>query len=511
VKILPYDNKSEMQVIIDMPEGTTLEQTARVAKEIAGYIKTVPEVTDYQYYVGTNAPINFNGLVRHYYLRSGPAVADIQVNLVDKGKRKDQSHDIAKRLRPEIQTIAAKYGARVKVAEVPPGPPVLSTLVAEIYGPDYGEQIELARKVREVFEQTDGVVDVDWYVEDDQTVYNLVVDKEKAALRGVSTEEVAMSLRMAVAGAQVSLLRAPNELEPVGIELRLARANRTSLDDLGSVYVRSASNELIPVADVVQIREQTEEKAIYRKNLQRVVYVTGDVAGAAESPIYAMLEMNKKIGRIELPGGHRIKPLYTRQPFLEEDLAMKWDGEWQITYEVFRDLGGAFAVVLVIIYLLTIGWFQSFKTPLVMMIAIPLSLVGIIPGHWIHGAFFTATSMIGMIALAGIMVRNSVLLIDFIELRRAEGGSLERSIIEAGAVRTRPILLTAGTVVIGAIVILFDPIFQGLAISLMWGGFASTVLTLGIVPVVYYMIEKRKLSADAAGSEAAGAALEEAE
>jgi multidrug efflux pump subunit AcrB len=316
---------------------------------------------------------------------------------------------------------------------------------------------------------------------------------------------------MAVAGAQVSLLRAPNELEPVGIELRLARANRTSLDDLGNVYVRAASNELIPVADVVQIREQTEEKAIYRKNLQRVVYVTGDVAGAAESPIYAMLEMNKKIGRIELPGGHRIKPLYTRQPFLEEDLAMKWDGEWQITYEVFRDLGGAFAVVLVIIYLLTIGWFQSFKTPLVMMIAIPLSLVGIIPGHWIHGAFFTATSMIGMIALAGIMVRNSVLLIDFIEMRRAEGGSLERSIIEAGAVRTRPILLTAGTVVIGAIVILFDPIFQGLAISLMWGAFASTVLTLGIVPVVYYMIEKRKLSADAAGPEAAGAALEEAE
>jgi multidrug efflux pump subunit AcrB len=509
VKILPYDNKSEMQVIIDMPEGTTLEQTARVAKEIAGYVRTVPEVKNYQYYVGTNAPINFNGLVRHYYLRSGSNVADIQVNLVHKGERKDQSHDIAKRIRPEIQKIAAKYGARVKVAEVPPGPPVLSTLVAEIYGPNYEEQIELARKVRDIFDETDGVVDVDWYVEDDQKVFNLVVDKEKAALRGVSTDQVAMSLRMAVAGAQVALLRAPNELEPVGIELRLARANRTSMDDLGSVYVRNASNQLIPIADLVQIREQTEEKAIYRKNLQRVVYVTGDVAGVVESPIYAMLEMNKKIGRIEVAGGQRIEPLYTRQPFLEEDLSLKWDGEWQITYEVFRDLGGAFAVVLVIIYLLTIGWFQSFKTPLVMMIAIPLSLVGIIPGHWIHGAFFTATSMIGMIALAGIMVRNSVLLIDFIELRRAEGGSLERAVIEAGAVRTRPILLTAGTVVIGAIVILFDPIFQGLAISLMWGGIASTILTLGVVPVVYYMIEKRKLASAAAGSGEASADKED--
>lgn len=500
VKILPYDNKSEMQVIVDMPEGTTLEQTARAAKEIAGYLKTVPEVTDYQYYAGTNAPINFNGLVRHYYLRSGPNVADIQVNLVHKSERGDQSHDIAKRLRPRIQEIARKHGARVKVAEVPPGPPVLSTLVAEIYGPDYGEQIELARKVRDIFDRTDGVVDVDWLVEDDQKVYSLVVDKEKAALRGVDTEQVALSLRMALAGAEVDLLRDPAEVEPVAIVLRLSRAARASLSDLSSVYVRSASNELIPVADVVRVTETTEEKAIYRKNLQRVVYVTGDVAGAAESPVYAMLDMNKEIAAIELPGGRRIKPLYTRQPFLEEDLAMKWDGEWQITYEVFRDLGGAFAVVIVIIYFLTIGWFQSFKTPLVMMIAIPLSLVGIIPGHWIHGAFFTATSMIGMIALAGIMVRNSVLIIDFIELRRAAGGELRRAVVESGAVRTRPILLTAGTVVIGAIVILFDPIFEGLAISLMWGAFASTALTLGMVPLVYYMVEKRKLDKSGSGN-----------
>jgi multidrug efflux pump subunit AcrB len=500
VKILPYDNKSEMQVIIDMPEGTTLEQTARVTKGISGFLRTVPEVENYQYYVGANAPINFNGLVRHYYLRSGPTVADIQVNLVGKGQRSQQSHDIAKRLRPDIQKIAARYNARVKVAEVPPGPPVLSTLVAEIYGPDYGEQIALARRVRDIFDETPGVVDVDWLVEDDQLVYDLVVDKEKAALRGVSAEQVAYSLRMGLSGTQVAILHDPDEIEPVGIEVRLAKANRTSLDDLGGVYVRSMSGELIPIVDLVQVRETTEAKAIYRKNQQRVVYVTGDVAGVAESPVYAMLEMNKKIEKLALPDGHRIKPLYTHQPFLEEDLSMKWDGEWQITYEVFRDLGGAFAVVLVIIYLLTIGWFQSFKTPLVMMIAIPLSLVGIIPGHWIHGAFFTATSMIGMIALAGIMVRNSVLLIDFIEIRRAEGGELKQAVIEAGAVRTRPIVLTAGTVVIGAIVILFDPIFQGLAISLMWGACVSTLLTLGIVPVVYYMVESRRPSRAEAGS-----------
>ncbi|MEJ2719874.1 MAG: efflux RND transporter permease subunit, partial [bacterium] len=460
------------------------------------YLKTVSEVTNYQYYVGLNAPINFNGLVRHYYLRSGPTVADIQVNLVDKSHRKDQSHAIAKRIRPPIQEIAAKYGARVKVAEVPPGPPVLSTLVAEIYGPNYDAQIALARQVREIFETTNGVVDVDWLVEDPQTVMMLVVDKEKAAIRGVNSEQVARSLRMALSGADVALLRSPTEIEPVGIVLRLAPESRTSVDDLNGIYVRSQKGGLIPIIDLVQVRETTENYAIYRKNLQRVVYVTGDVAGAAESPVYAILDMDKRIADLELPDGHTIKPLYTRQPFLEEELSMKWDGEWQITYEVFRDLGRAFAIVLIIIYLLTIGWFQSFKTPLVMMIAKPLSLVGIIPGHWIHGAFFTATSMIGMIALAGIMVRNSVLIIDFIQLRRDEGVGLRQAVIESGAVRTRPIMLTAGTVVIGAIVILFDPIFQGLAISLMWGAFASTALTLGVVPLVYYMVEKRNNGQD---------------
>jgi multidrug efflux pump subunit AcrB len=492
VKMLPFDNKSELQVIIDMPEGTTLEQTTAVTKDIVAYLKTVPEVENYQYYAGANAPINFNGLVRHYYLRQGANMGDIQVNLVDKSERDDQSHDLAKRLRPSIQEIARRRHARVKIAEAPPGPPVLSTLVAEVYGPDYEQQIETARKIRDVFEKTPGVVDVDWLVEDDQEVFSLVVDKEKAALTGVNTQQVAHTLRVALNGSEVGLLHDEHEIEPVGIELRLARENRSTIEKLANVSVHSQTGQMIPISDLVTVSKRFEDKSIYRKNLKRVVYVTGDVAGEIESPVYALLDMDKEIAKLNVADGTRLEPLYTSEPFLEEALGMKWDGEWQITYEVFRDLGAAFAVVLLIIYLLIIGWFQSFKVPLVMMVAIPLSLVGIIPGHWIHGAFFTATSMIGMIALAGIMVRNSVLLIDFIQLRLTEGVSLKQAVIESGAVRTRPILLTAGTVVIGAIVMLFDPIFQGLAIALMWGAFASTALTLGLVPLIYYMVEKRK-------------------
>ncbi len=491
VKMLPFDNKSELQVIIDMPEGSTLEQTATVTQDVVAYLREVPEVENYQYYVGTYAPINFNGLVRHYYLRESANVADIQVNFVHKSERDDQSHDIAKRLRPEIQKIGKSYGARIKIAEVPPGPPVISTLLAEVYGPDFDQQLAVAKQIREVFEQTPGVVDVDWMVEDDQPIYTISVDKEKAALTGVNTEQLAQTLRIALNGADVGLLHLPSEIEPVGIELRLGRSQRSSVDQLTNVSVQSRNGQLIPITDLVTVKERFEDKTIYRKNQRRVVYVMGDVADQIESPVYAMLDMDEKIKKIDLNAGYSIDPLYTSEPFLEEQVSMKWDGEWQITYEVFRDLGAAFAVVLVIIYLLIIGWFQSFKVPLVMMVAIPLSLVGILPGHWLHGAFFTATSMIGMIALAGIMVRNSILIIDFVQLRLDDGVPLKQAVIEAGAVRTRPILLTAGTVVIGAIVILFDPIFQGLAIALMWGAMASTVLTLGAVPMIYYLVERK--------------------
>lgn len=491
VKMLPFDNKSEFQVIIDMPEGTTLEQTAAVAKEIANYLRFEPEVEDYQYYVGTNAPINFNGLVRHYYLRRGVNMGDIQVNLVHKNDRGDQSHDIAKRVRPQVEKIGRKHNARVKIAEVPPGPPVLSTLVAEVYGPNHEQQIEVARMIRDVLDRTPGVVDVDWLVEDDQEIYHMIVDKEKAALSGISTQQIAQTLRIALHGSEAGLLHDDREVEPVVIQLRLGHEQRASSANLAHVFIRSQTNKMVPISDFIRIEKRIEEKSIYRKNLKRVVYVTGDVAGAIESPVYAMMDIDEKIAELNLPGETSIEPLYTSTPFLEEEIGVKWDGEWQITLEVFRDLGAAFGVVLIIIYLLIIGWFQSFKVPLVMMVAIPLSLVGIIPGHWVHGAFFTATSMIGMIALAGIMVRNSVLIIDFIQLRLADGVALKQAVIEAGAVRTRPILLTAGTVVIGAIVILFDPIFQGLAIALMWGAMASTALTLGLVPLIYYMVEKK--------------------
>nr|WP_321356957.1 efflux RND transporter permease subunit [uncultured Draconibacterium sp.] len=492
VKMLPFDNKNEFQVIIDMPEGTTLERTAAVTKELAAYIAQQEEVLNYQSYVGTASPMNFNGLVRHYDLRRGSNVADIQVNLTDKTERKAQSHDIAKAMRPGIQQLAKKFNANAKVVEVPPGPPVLSTLVAEIYGPDYDEQIEVARQVKDLFAETADVVDIDWQMEDDQVEYKFNVLKEKAALAGVSTQQVVNSVAMALGGQEVTQLYAEKEHEQVGIALRFSEDERSSIEDLKKINIMSMTGQKVALGDVVEIKEELQDKSIYRKNQKRVVYVTADIAGALESPVYGILNMSENLDKIELPEGYVLNEEFTQQPFVQDTYSLKWDGEWQITYEVFRDLGAAFAVVLLVIYMLIIGWFQNFTVPFVMMVAIPLSLVGILIGHWLMGAFFTATSMIGLIALAGIMVRNSILLIDFINLRLKDGAPLKDAVIEAGAVRTTPILLTAGTVVIGAVVILFDPIFQGLAISLMGGTIASTFLTLVIVPLIYYMTEKKK-------------------
>jgi len=364
VKMLPFDNKSEFQVIIDMPEGAPLEQTAAVTREIGDYIRTVPEVTDYQMYVGTASPYNFNGLVRHYFLRRGPNVADIQVNLMGKDERDSQSHDIAKRVRPQIQEIAKRHNARVKVAEAPPGPPVLQTLVAEIYGPDYGRQIEIAKQIRDIFDRTPGVVDVDSYVEDDQPKYRFVVDKEKAALNGVSAEQVAATLRIAVEGAPAGLLHQPQEKEDVPIALRLARAERSSVGDLKQIKVMGRRANLVPLGELVRVEVGVAEKSIYHKNLAPVIYVTGDVAGSEESPVYAILKLNEAIEQLKLPEGYSLERYVASQPFIADKFAMKWDGEWHITYEVFRDLGVAFAAVLVLIYILVVGWFQSFKTPL---------------------------------------------------------------------------------------------------------------------------------------------------
>jgi len=494
VKMLPFDNKSEFQIIIDTPEGASLEQTARVAKEIGNYIATQPEVTDYQVYVGTASPYNFNGLVRHYFMRRGPNVADIQVNLVGKEHRKAQSHDIAKRVRPEIQRIARKYQARVKVAEVPPGPPVLQTLVAEVYGPDYERQRRIARQVMNIFESTDGVVDTDWYMEDDQPRLRLAMDKEKAALNGISTEQATHTLNMALQGMAVGLAHQPQAKEDVPIFLRFDRPDRSHLDSLRQIRLQSPTGAIVPLSELARVETEQADKSIYHKNLMPVVYVTGDVAGRQESPVYAILKMNRALDAMKLPEGYSIERYSTQQPFLSNRYAMKWDGEWHITYEVFRDLGLAFGAVLILIYVLVVGWFQSFKTPLIIMAPIPLSLVGILPAHALLGAFFTATSMIGFIAGAGIVVRNSIILVDFIELRLAQGMPLAQAVVDAGAVRFRPMLLTAAAVIVGSIVILFDPIFQGLAISLMAGEVASLLLSRMAVPILYYIIMQRQKS-----------------
>ncbi|WP_026775595.1 efflux RND transporter permease subunit [Polaribacter sp. Hel_I_88] len=491
VKMLPFDNKNEFQVVIDMPEGTTLERTGVVTQEIAQYLSTRPEVVNYQNYVGTSAPITFNGLVRHYDLRGGSNMADIQVNLVDKGERKIQSHGIAKLLRPEIQKIAKKYNANVKLVEVPPGPPVLSTIVAEVYGPDYKEQIRIANDVQNILNNTTDVVDVDFMVEADQTEYQFEINKEKAMLYGVAPQQIAYTMNMALSNNPITTLYDEDAVNQIGLVLSLDEKEKSTISDISQLKVKSKMGTMIPIADLVEIKETIAAKSIYRKNQKRVVYVMADMAGELESPAYAILGIGEKLNEIQLPKGYKLNEMYLGQPDFEDDYTVKWDGEWQITLEVFRDLGIAFLGALILIYILIVGWFQNFKAPIVMMVAVPLSLIGIILGHWLMGAFFTATSFIGMIALAGIMVRNSVLLIDFINLRTDEGIPLKQACIEAGAVRTTPILLTAGTVVIGAFVILFDPIFQGLAISLMGGTIVSTVLTLLVVPLVYYMIEKK--------------------
>ncbi len=480
IKMLPFDNKSELQVIIDMPEGAPLEKTAALTQELSKEIDKIPEVVNYQSYIGTAAPFNFNGLVRHYYLREGSNVADIQVNFVEKGKRNKQSHDLAKIIRPKLKPIADKYNARIKIAEVPPGPPVLSTIVIEIYGPDKEKRMELAGEIMKILENSKGIVDVDWFVEDDQKKYVFEINREKAKINNISSEEIAKAVNISLGGHSTGLVHFSKEKEPVEIFLRMPQDMRTSLRDLKSIKVKSN----ISLSELGTIKEETEEKAIYHKNLLPVTYVTADVAGAEESPVYAMLNIQNKFPDI--------KQYYKQQPELNNDYAIKWDGEWHITYELFRDMGIAFAIVLILIYVLLVGWFKDFIVPLIIMTPIPLTLVGILPGHLLFGAFFTATSMIGFIALAGIIVRNSILLIDFIQMNEQKLGSLEHAIIEASAVRFRPIFLTAITVVAGSFVMLSDPIFQGLAISLMFGAVFSTILTLVTIPVLYYEIFGKK-------------------
>ena len=484
VKMLPHDNKSELEIVLNMPEESSLERTAQAAREIAAAVRQEKEVTDYQVYVGTAAPYSFNGLVRHYYLRQGSSVAEVQVNLLPKNQRSAQSHPIALRIRPAVAAVAARYGARVAVVEVPPGPPVLQSLVAEVYGPDARTRQGLAERIREIFTSTPGVVDVDWYVESPHPKELLVVDKEKAALHGITPDVIARTLRVAVGGESVGLLHLPHEQEDVAIVLDVPRTQRSNVPELLAIRLPDGRGEaVVPLGELVRVESTIEDRSIYHKNLLPVVYVTGDVAGGAESPAYSILRMNEAVGA--LPGPVAIHN--SVQPASDARPAIKWDGEWQITLEVFRDLGAAFAIVLILIYGLLVGWFRSWLTPLVVMAAIPFSLVGILPAHAALGAFFTATSMIGFMAGAGIVVRNSIILVDFAEARIRQGMRVKEAVVEAGAVRFRPMLLTAMAVAVGAGVILFDPIFQGLAISLAAGEVASLLISRMAVPVLYAM------------------------
>ena len=485
LKMLPFDNKSELQIVVDMPEGTPLEQTHNVLTALADYLVTVDAVDNLQLYSGTASPIGFNGLVRQYYLRSLPHQGDIQVNLLDKAHRDHSSHEIALALREPLQKIGARFNANVKIVEVPPGPPVLSPIVAEVYGPDYASQRALAQDLEKIFVGTSGIVDTDSTVEADAQRWVLAVDRQRAAMLGVSERDAAAAIAAALGGSDAIYLHTGHDRMPVPVRLKLPLQQQTRIEDLVSIKVRARDGSMIALADILQPQQQPIDKAIHHKDLLPVVYVTADMAGELDSPLYGLFDI-----RSQLPAG--VQEFFIAQPEYPQQFSLKWDGEWQITYETFRDMGAAYSVGLVLIYLLVVGQFRSYAVPLVIMAPIPLTLVGIMPGHALMGAQFTATSMIGMIALAGIIVRNSILLVDFINQAIAQGNSLEHAVVRAAQVRAKPIILTALAAMLGAFFILDDPIFNGLAISLVFGLFVSTLLTLVVIPVLYYALLRRQ-------------------
>ena len=497
LKMLPFDNKSEFQVVVDMPAGTPVEQTAAVLHELGRHLSTVPEVTDYQAYAGTAAPINFNGLVRQYYLREGGAVGDLQVNLVDKHQRNAQSHVIAMRERPALQRIAQRFGANVKVVEVPPGPPVLAPIVAEVYGPEAAGRRQVAQSLRAIFEKQPGVVDTDDSSIADAPRTLLLVDRRKAAMLGVPQQAVVTTLRAGLAGEATSYLH-DGAKYPAAATLQLPADLHGDLDALLQLTVRSAEGKLVPIRELVTRSDTLREQPVYHKDLLPVNYVVADMAGAVDSPLYGMFGMRGHLAEIKTPGGGKVSEYFIRQPTDPyRDYAVKWDGEWQITYETFRDMGAAYAVGLVLIYLLVVAQFGSYLTPLIIMAPIPLTIIGVMPGHALLGSQYTATSMIGMIALAGIIVRNSILLVDFINLQVREGVPFKQAIVQSAITRAQPILLTALAAMLGAFFILDDPIFNGLAISLIFGILVSTVLTLVVIPLLYYVAYRKRFSAAA--------------
>jgi multidrug efflux pump subunit AcrB len=472
-RMLPKANKNTFLVSIDMPAGTVIENTDRVARAVGDYIRRIPEVKDYETFVGTGSVMDFNGLLRGGAFREASHFADIRVNLTDKKERKISSEKLVLKIRPDIVKLAKEYDANLKLVEDPPGPPVRATVVAEIYGPDYNKQREIAADIRALFAKTDQVVDIDDSVKEKQDKYQLIVDKEKAALMGISTEQIVQTLRISVAGLAVSTLHRPEAKNPIAIMLRLPKRDRTGLSDMDKVYLTSPQGSQVPLSSLVQIVPGEMDKAIYHKNLQPVTYVYGEMGD--RSQVYAVIDMMRHLWKHPLPEGYRIK----------------WDGEMKLTLDVFRDLGAAMGVALIAIYLLLVGRFRSFTIPVIIMAAIPLSMIGIMPGFAMTGVYFSATSMIGVIALAGIVVRNSIVLLEFILDKKQEGLPLEQALIEAGAIRLRPIVLTAAAAILGSAVIVTDPVWSGLALALIFGMLASTALTLVVIPVFYYMVEKK--------------------
>jgi multidrug efflux pump subunit AcrB len=495
LKMLPFDNKSEFQVVVDMPVGTPVEETAAVMRELGAHLAQQPEVTDYQAYAGTSSPINFNGLVRQYYLRAGGEVGDMQVKLVDKSHRSDKSHVIATRLRPELQAIGQRFGANVKVVEMPPGPPVLAPIVAEIYGPDAEGRRRVAKAVRGIFEKTDNVVDVD-----DSSIAAaprklLLVDRRKAAAQGIPQQAIVTTLRAGLAGEATTYLHDGSKY-PAAALIQLPAERHGDLSALLQLTVRGASGKLVPIRELVTVTDSEREQPVIHKDLLPVNFVTADMAGKLDSPLYGMFKMRSDIQKIQAPDGAALNEYFISQPSdAWRGYALKWDGEWQITYETFRDMGAAYAVGLVLIYLLVVAQFGSYLTPLIIMAPIPLTIIGVMPGHALLQSQYTATSMIGMIALAGIIVRNSILLVDFINLQVKEGMPFKQAIVQSAITRAQPIMLTGGAAMLGAFFILDDPIFNGLAISLIFGIFVSTILTLVVIPTLYYTAYRRQYEA----------------
>jgi multidrug efflux pump subunit AcrB len=500
LKMLPFDNKSEFQVVVDMPVGTPLEKTAQVLTEMGEAVAQVPEVTDYQAYAGTAAPINFNGLVRQYYLRSGPEVGDLQVNLVDKHERERKSHEIAQAIRPAVEAVAKRHGADVKVVEVPPGPPVMSPIVAEIYGPDYDAQTRVAKQVRRVFEHTEGIVAIDDSVEDDAQRFVVRVLQNKAAMAGVAQKDIVAAMKMGLSGENVTPIHGSGSKYEIPVRITLPPERQSHIEELLKLDVRGADGNLVPLSELVEVMPSEREKTIYHKDLLPVVFVVGDTGGKLDSPLYGLFAMRGDLKGRPLEQGGTLSEYFIRQPADPyAGFSLKWDGEWQVTYETFRDMGIAYAVGLLLIYILVVAQFKSYLTPLIIMAPIPLTIIGVMPGHALLGAQFTATSMIGMIALAGIIVRNSILLVDFINEQARSGMDFQEAVIQAGATRAKPIVLTGLAAMLGAFFILDDPIFSGLAVSLIFGIFVSTLLTLVVIPILYYAANFGKFSSQQPG------------